>query len=421
MNNPSTPARAADPDIAIRVTNLSKMFKVYENPGDMLLDLFSTRSRYTEFWALKDISFEVERGQIVGVVGRNGVGKSTLLRIISGTLDSTSGSVEVYGRIGALLTLGSGFHPEYTGRENIYLGGLCIGMTRKEIDEKVDWIIEFSELGNFIDQPFRTYSSGMQARLAFSTAICIDPEIFIVDEALSAGDALFQEKCYRRIREIADTGATIFFVSHNISEVCSLCDRAILLADGKKILEGTPRDVANAYELLLVRDREEQSRQAPAEAKITQEVHPDETAIIQSVEILNDENQAVTLLNHREWYTAEVRVACRESFDSLSVSFSIQQLTGTKIYVKNTRSEDIFLSCPAGRVLTVRFRFQCLWADGNYVVGGAVSRMFSQDDYRVLHLRRGVQPITVLGGSMKFGGLADLMAGIEYSVSDVNE
>jgi lipopolysaccharide transport system ATP-binding protein len=235
-------------EIAIKVKNLNKIYPIYEKPIDIVKELLFKKKKHKVFQALKDISFEVKKSEIVGVIGRNGAGKSTLLKILAGTLSKTSGDIEINGKVSAILELGTGFNPNYTGRENVYLGGIATGMTRKEIDLKVEDIIEFSELREVIDQPFKTYSSGMQARLTFSVAISVNPDIFIIDEALAAGDAFFVNKCLKKIKEICSSGVTVFFVSHSTGLVASLCQSAIWLEDGIIKSIGSSYNVTKAYE-----------------------------------------------------------------------------------------------------------------------------------------------------------------------------
>ena len=247
--------------LAICVTDLSKRYEIYDTPRDRLKQFVLPRLQrlsnrmpkqyFSEFWALKDVSFDVKKGETVGVIGRNGSGKSTLLQIICGTLNATSGSVETSGRIAALLELGSGFNPEFTGRENVYMNGALFGLSNAEIDTRFNDIIAFADIGSFIEQPVKTYSSGMLVRLAFAVAINVEPQILIVDEALSVGDELFQRKCFSRIEHIRNKGATILFVSHSGSAVIELCDHAILLDSGEKLGIGVPKFIVGKYQKLL--------------------------------------------------------------------------------------------------------------------------------------------------------------------------
>lgn len=246
---------------AITINSLSKAYQIYDKPIDRLKQMIFPRIQrmigmrprmyHREFWALKDVSFKVKKGETVGIVGHNGSGKSTLLQIICGTLNSTDGRVKTEGRIAALLELGSGFNPEFTGRENIYMNAAILGLSKDEIDARFEQIVSFADIGDFIEQPVKAFSSGMVLRLAFAVAINVDPEILIVDEALSVGDELFQRKCFARIESIRARGSTILFVSHSGSQIIEYCDRAVLLDSGELIFSGSPRDTVGVYQKLL--------------------------------------------------------------------------------------------------------------------------------------------------------------------------
>ncbi len=244
-------------EIAIKVDNLSKCYHIYENPRDRLKQFLlpgfrrliggAERNYFNEFWALRDVSFELKKGESVGILGRNGSGKSTLLQMITGTVNPTSGSVETHGRISALLELGSGFNPDFTGRENVYLNAALQGFETEEIDEKFEQIASFADIGAFIQLPVKTYSSGMYARLAFSAAIHNEPEILIVDEILAVGDAPFQQKCIKKLYKMLDAGVSVLLVSHDAYQVRSICNKALLLKNGKQLMFDSSKTVLDEY------------------------------------------------------------------------------------------------------------------------------------------------------------------------------
>lgn len=351
----------ANNSLPIQIRNLSKTFKIYTKPSDLFLELLTQNPRHYAFCALKDISFDVKKGEVVGIIGRNGSGKSTLLKIIAGTLDKTEGEVVVNGKISAILELGSGFHPEYTGRHNIYTGGLCLGMSRDEIDSKIDWIIDFSELGDFIDRPFRTYSSGMQTRLTFSVAASVDPDILVVDEALAAGDAKFQRKCFDVFDRFRKSGKTILFVSHDISTVNQLCDRAILLSDGRIVEEGIPKHVTNIYHTMIFGDAVEagvktdqgDSTATPDDTSERDRIkrlvseklgfssldkgsgefrYGTKKAEIVDYGIRSEQKERVTVLRSGEKYTFFSRILFHEDMESYSGGFLVRSQKGVDLF-----------------------------------------------------------------------------------------
>ena len=239
---------------AVEVKNVTKIYRLYDKPIDRLKESLSVSHKeyHKDFYALSDLSFTVEKGQTVGIIGTNGSGKSTILKIITGVLTPTTGEVTVRGKISALLELGAGFNQDYTGIENIYMNGTMMGYSRKEMDEKLQDILDFADIGDFIHQPVKTYSSGMFVRLAFAVAINIDPEILIVDEALSVGDVFFQAKCYKKFEDFKKMGKTILFVSHDLGSISKYCDRVVLLNRGKKLAEGTPKEMVSMYKRIMV-------------------------------------------------------------------------------------------------------------------------------------------------------------------------
>ena len=234
---------------AIKVTNLSKVYKLYDKPADRLKEALNPlrKSYHKEFYALDNINFEIKKGETVGIIGKNGAGKSTLLKIITGVLTPSAGHVQVNGRIASLLELGAGFNPEYTGVENIYLQGTLMGYTKEEMESKIEAVLDFADIGDFVYQPVKSYSSGMFARLAFSVAINVDPDILIVDEALSVGDMRFQQKCYRKFREFQELKKTILFVTHDTGTIINYCTHTIWINEGKKIDEGSPDEICKRY------------------------------------------------------------------------------------------------------------------------------------------------------------------------------
>jgi lipopolysaccharide transport system ATP-binding protein len=344
--SPAKPLDMGNPrrDPAIHISNVSKKFNVYRHPKDLILETLFGKTRHVERWALQDISFDVLHGEVVGIVGANGAGKSTLLKIIAGTLAQTSGEVKIDGRVSAILELGTGFHPEYTGRQNVITGGMCLGMTRAEVEERLPWIIEFSELGSVIDQPFRTYSSGMQARLTFATAISGDPDIFIVDEALAAGDGYFVTKCFRRIREICSSGATVLFVSHGTNQIAQLCQRAIWLDGGRIRMIDDARTVTRLYDYethvrgsqgkgQLISISEESSKVAAPdvaieEAKQSLLAYRKGPVIIDTVQFRGSDGISRTTFRTWEDVAIEITYSCNEEQlpdDSLGFAIGIER------------------------------------------------------------------------------------------------
>ncbi len=341
---------------AIKVTQVRKVYKLYDTPAARLKDALglSRKQNYREHEALKGVDLEIKRGETVGIIGTNGSGKSTLLKIITGVIRQTSGQVTVQGRISALLELGAGFNQEYTGIENIYLQGTMMGFSREEISGKMDAILEFADIGEFVNQPVKTYSSGMFVRLAFAVAINIEPEILIVDEALSVGDVFFQAKCYRKFEEFKEMGKTILFVSHDLSSITKYCDRAVLLNKGTKVMEGTPKEAVDQFKMALVeqeeaRRRENTSLWTPGENegswKCNLSVNPetleygDKRAEILDFAILDHTGKITNVIEKGQNCTIKMKVLFHQEVAEPIFAFTLKNLMGIELTGTNTLLE----------------------------------------------------------------------------------
>ena len=352
----------------VLVQNVSKLYRLYRRPADRLRELLPrARARHTDFWALRDIGFEVEKGETLGLVGPNGCGKSTLLQIVCGILQPTSGRVVTRGRIAALLELGAGFNPEFTGRENVYLNGEIMGLSRAEIDKAMPSIESFAEIGEFIGRPVKEYSSGMYVRLAFSTAIHVDPEILIVDEALAVGDAVFANRCVRKFQELRERKITVLFVSHDLGLVKQLSDRAILLLNGRIAAQGAPNDVINRYiGLVLAKEESKNKKDDRIHASFR---HGDGSSEILGVEILNARGEAATAVTGGEPITVRVRSRFHQAKSDPMVGILIRTRIGMDVYGTNTRLERVRLGdFQAGDELEVDFGVECWLTPQQYTL-----------------------------------------------------
>lgn len=429
-------------DLAIRVNDVSKIYKLYDRNRDRLMESLglSKRKLYHEHYALSHLSFEVNKGETVGIIGTNGAGKSTILKIITGVLNPTLGDVEINGRISALLELGAGFNMEYSGIENIYLNATMIGFSREEIDKKLDDILEFADIGEFVNHPVKTYSSGMFVRLAFAVAINIEPEILIVDEALSVGDVFFQAKCFHKFEEFKEQGKTILFVSHDLSSIQKYCDRAILLNQGSKISEGTPIEIIDLYKRILVGQEPstklteneeidgdssdiETNDSEREDANKSQKEAVDSTHLIQGHEggwkekflinpdlqeygdhkadiidfaIIDDRGVFTDSLIKGNKFQIKMKIRANEKIVDPIVAFTIRDIRGTDVCGTNTMFENSDIgTVEKNEEVTVTFTQKLDIQGGQYLLCLGLTR-FDKDDFHVYHRLYDVLNISVV-------------------------
>lgn len=404
-------------EYAIQVKTLSKMYKLYNKPSDRLREAVGLKVPVREHYALRNVDFNVYRGETVGIIGTNGSGKSTILKIITGVLNPTEGEVIVDGRISALLELGAGFNMEYTGVENVYLNGTMMGFSKEEIDQKLDDILDFADIGDFVYQPVKAYSSGMFVRLAFAVAINIEPEILIVDEALSVGDVFFQAKCYRKFEEFKKLGKTILFVSHDLSSISHYCDRVILLNKGVKMDEGSPKEMVDLYKKVLVnQDRPDESQTSKVEEKKKEvkwkkpfEVNPNAieygTKVAEIVDyiILDDEGLETNTIGKFTDFTIKMRVKFNEDVEDPIYAFTLKDLKGTEITGTNTMFEKITIAPQkAGSIQEVSFTQRMNLQGAEYLLSLGCTG-YHGGDFDVYHRLYDICNITVVADKNTVG------------------
>lgn len=378
-------------DFAITLTGVSKKYPIYETPFQRLQEavLRGRKKYHREFWALRDVDLRVPAGVTLGILGHNGAGKTTILQLMAGILAPTSGEVFTRGQISTILELGAGFNPEFTGRENAYLSGIIIGLSPAQIREKMAEIIAFAEIGEFIDQPVKTYSSGMYVRLAFAVAVVLDPDILLIDEILAVGDAYFQHKCIRRIRDLQARGRTLVYVTHDIESVRNLCHRAMIIEHSRILVHGEPGEIADQYMALTDnRDREgvtafdqEGKSQAPADYSR----YGTGEAEIFRVEILNAEGEPSTNFRVGEEFLLKFHVEFKADVDKFALGNIFRNKWGLDIFGTNTYWENLVRqNFRKGESCVVTFRHRADFADGTYSINPAASAVIGQDAYRTL-------------------------------------
>ena len=406
-------------DNVISVKDLSKVYRLYDKPIDRLkesLNIFH-KSYHKEYYALNNLSFDIKRGETVGIIGINGAGKSTLLKIITGVLTPTGGNIEVKGKISALLELGAGFNMEYTGIENIYLNGTMMGFSKEEVDKKLDDILDFADIGDFVNQPVKTYSSGMFVRLAFAVAINIDPEILVVDEALSVGDVFFQAKCYHKFEEFKKQGKTILFVSHDLGSVSKYCDR-VILNKGVKMDEGSPKQMVDLYKQLLVGQNPVKQNESDSTEQIVAEdseglgdfqVNPNmleygsRIAEITDFRVIDDKGRCSNTVEKGSCFKIRMKVRFNEEIQEPIMAYTFKNIQGTEITGTNTMYENAKIEHSGkGDICTVTFTQNMNLQGGEYLLSFGCTG-YKNGDFTVFHRLYDACNITVISSKNTVG------------------
>jgi lipopolysaccharide transport system ATP-binding protein len=403
----------------VLVQNISKRYRLYQNPSDRIRELipFPSKILHHNFWALRDVSFSVEKGETLGIVGPNGCGKSTLLQIICGILQPTTGRVVARGRVAALLELGAGFNPEFTGRENVLLNGEIMGLGRTTIERALPSIEAFADIGEFFGRPVKEYSTGMYVRLAFATAIHVEPDILVVDEALAVGDAVFANRCVRKFQELRERKITVLFVSHDLGLVKQLSDRAILLVAGRIHAQGDPNHVINQY-IGLVLEKQRADAEPREAGRLTAGFrHGDGASEILDVELLGANGERARVAASGEAVQVRVRSVFHQAKSDPMVGILIRNRIGMDVYGTNTRVEQIALGeFEAGDELDVEFRFECWLAPQHYTLTVATQNADgSSHDW--LDDVLAFEVVDALG----VAGVANLRAKVEWQKKPVRE
>jgi len=431
--------------LAIQINNVSKIYRIYGKPTDRLKQIFNKKGRYyKDFVALRPLSLEIFKGEAVGIIGRNGSGKSTLLQMIAGTLSPSTGNISVDGRVAALLELGSGFNPEFTGRENIYLNGAILGVGKEEMDEQLEEILKFADIGDFIDQPVKTYSSGMYVRLAFAVSINVNPEILIVDEALSVGDGRFQLKCYEKIKSLKESGKTILVVSHDLQTIRQICDRVVLIDRGDLLEVGNPNDVVNHYTKILFsntrvdleekRSEPEKVVSLPRESEefaganrldkdISKEYrYGDYRGVIERFSIMNYEGEQLTSITTGDEVEVKFIVKSIENIAQPIYAMTIKSMKGLEVYGTNSYFQNYsFLAISKNEEITISFKQKMSLIPGDYYISLGFVELVD-GDIIPLDRRYDVAELKILPnqGDRSFG-IANLESSIEISKNEINE